>query len=58
MEHIIQASDIAHTMQEWEINHQWNEHLFHEIYPSFLDGRAEEYASEEWYMEDLSYFDN
>lgn len=32
IEHIIQASDVAHTMQHWHIYTKWNERLFGEMY--------------------------
>lgn len=32
IEHIIQASDIAHTMQHWHIYRKWNGRLFEEMY--------------------------
>jgi hypothetical protein len=48
-EHITQASDVAHTMQEWEIYRQWNDSLSHEMDEAFLVGRAEKDPSEGWY---------
>lgn len=32
IEHIIQASDIAHTMQHWHVYRKWNGRLFEEMY--------------------------
>jgi hypothetical protein len=32
IEHLIQASDVAHTMQHWHIYRKWNGRLFGEIY--------------------------
>eukprot|EP00980_Cylindrotheca_fusiformis_P002004 scaffold444_cov109-Cylindrotheca_fusiformis.AAC.1 len=58
IEHIMQASDIAHTMQAWEIYLHWNERLFHERYDAFLDGRAETDPSDGWYQGELWFFDN
>ena len=29
IEHLIQASDISHTMQHWQVYVKWNERLFH-----------------------------
>ena len=31
IEHIIQASDVSHTMQHWHIYRKWNERLFREM---------------------------
>ena len=28
IEHLIQASDISHTMQHWHVYAKWNENLF------------------------------
>jgi hypothetical protein len=32
IEHLIQASDISHTMQHWQVYRKWNGRLFHEMY--------------------------
>merc|ERR1711897_130430 len=40
IEHLIQASDVSHTMQHWEIYKQWNERFFLECYSAFKAGRA------------------
>ena len=31
IEHIIQASDISHTMQHWHVYRKWNQKLFDEV---------------------------
>ena len=49
IEHIIQASDVAHTMQHWHIYQKWNERLFEEMYSAFECGRSEKNPSEFWY---------
>jgi len=49
LEHIIQASDVAHTMQHWHIFCKWNEKLYQEMYIAYLDGRAEKDPSSGWY---------
>jgi hypothetical protein len=41
IEHLIQASDVAHTMQHWHIYRKWNERFFVECYEGYLNGRAE-----------------
>ena len=41
MEHLIQASDVSHTMQHWHVYRKWNERFFMENYDAFLDGRME-----------------
>jgi 3'5'-cyclic nucleotide phosphodiesterase len=32
LEHIMQASDVSHTMQHWHVYTKWNERLFEETY--------------------------
>ena len=49
IEHIIQASDVAHTMQHWHVYTRWNERLFNEMYIAFLHGRSEKDPSKGWY---------
>jgi class 3 adenylate cyclase len=58
IEHIMQASDVAHTMQGWEIYRQWNENLFLEMHQAFLEGRADKDPFEGWYGGELWFFDN
>jgi hypothetical protein len=50
IEHLIQASDAAHTMQYWHVYIKWNERLFHELYKAYLTGRADKDPSETWYQ--------
>jgi class 3 adenylate cyclase len=57
IEHLIQASDIAHTMQHWHIYRKWNERLFEEMYEAYLNGRAEKDPSEFWYQGEIGFFD-
>lgn len=58
IDHIIQASDVAHTMQHWHIYCKWNEKLFCEMYSAFLAGRAEKDPSLGWYGGEIWFFDN
>jgi class 3 adenylate cyclase len=57
-EYIIQASDVAHTMQHWHVYNQWNERLFEERYKAFLAGREEKDPSLGWYNGEIWFFDN
>jgi len=57
IEHLIQASDVAHTMQHWHIYRKWNERFFCECYQAFKDGRAETDPSVNWYKGELGFFD-
>ncbi|CAB9525464.1 Receptor-type guanylate cyclase gcy [Seminavis robusta] len=58
IEHIIQASDVSHTMQHWSIYQKWNEKLFREMYMAFDAGRAVSDPSKGWYKGELWFFDN
>ena len=58
MEHIMQAADVGHTMQEWEIYRQWNENLFVEMYTAYQVGRDQVDPSAGWYEGELWFFDN
>jgi hypothetical protein len=57
IEHLIQASDVAHTMQHWEIYHKWNKRFFLENYNAFRTGRAEQDPSDYWYKGEIGFFD-
>lgn len=58
IEHIIQASDVAHTMQHWHIFTKWNAKLFMELYKAFLNGHSDQDPRTDWYESQLSFFDN
>ena len=57
IEHIIQASDVAHTMQHWHIFIKWNERLYAERYRAFIEGRAENDPTDSWYRSEIGFFD-
>jgi class 3 adenylate cyclase len=57
IEHLIQASDVAHTMQHWHIYCKWNERLFMEMYMAYLTGRAEKNPADFWYQGEIGFFD-
>ena len=57
LEHLIQASDVAHTMQHWHVFRKWNERLFHEVYKAYLEGRVEKDPSKGWYRGEIGFFD-
>jgi hypothetical protein len=50
IEHLIQASDVAHTMQHWHVYRKWNERLFCEMYAAYEAGRADKNPAEFWYQ--------
>jgi 3'5'-cyclic nucleotide phosphodiesterase len=58
IEHLIQASDVAHTMQHWHVYQKWNQRLFDEMMMAYRDGRSDKDPSEGWYGGELWFFDN
>jgi class 3 adenylate cyclase len=57
IEHLIQASDVAHTMQHWHIYRKWNQRLFEELYSAYIQGRSASDPSENWYKGEIGFFD-
>ncbi|CAB9522230.1 Receptor-type guanylate cyclase gcy [Seminavis robusta] len=57
LEHLMQASDVAHTMQHWVVYKKWNERLFEEMYKAFSEGHSDKDPSEGWYQGELGFFD-
>jgi 3'5'-cyclic nucleotide phosphodiesterase len=58
IEHIIQASDVSHTMQHWQVYQTWNRKLFRELHQAYIDGRCEKDPVAGWYDGELWFFDN
>jgi hypothetical protein len=58
IEHIIQASDVSHTMQHWHIYRKWNRLLFKEMTLAFRAGRMGVDPATFWYNGELGFFDN
>ncbi|GKY90443.1 hypothetical protein MPSEU_000018100 [Mayamaea pseudoterrestris] len=57
LEHLIQASDVAHTMQHWHIYRKWNERFFLECHKAWKEGRSENDPSESWYKGEMGFYD-
>jgi 3'5'-cyclic nucleotide phosphodiesterase len=57
IEHLIQASDVAHTMQHWQVYLRWNERFFEECYLAFINGRADKDPCEGWYEGEIGFYD-
>ncbi|CAJ1930865.1 unnamed protein product [Cylindrotheca closterium] len=57
IEHLIQASDVSHTMQHWHVYRKWNENLFRESYAAYIAGRADTDPSINWYKGEIGFFD-
>lgn len=58
LEHIMQASDVCHTMQHWHIYMRFNKKLFEEIALAYRQGRCGADPSAFWYEGELKFFDN
>lgn len=58
LEHIMQASDVAHTMQHWHVYQKWNRRLFLEMHAAFREGRMAVDPGTFWYKGELGFFDN
>lgn len=58
IEHIIQASDVSHTMQHWHIYQKWNKSLFLEMHRAYREGRMAKNPAEFWYKGEIGFFDN
>lgn len=57
IEHLIQLSDVSHTMQHWHIYRRWNERLFEESYVAYADCRSDNNPSQNWYQGELGFYD-
>jgi 3'5'-cyclic nucleotide phosphodiesterase len=58
IELLMQASDVAHTMQHWQVYRKWNKKLFNEMMFAYRAGRMTSDPSTFWYQGELSFFDN
>ncbi|CAB9503263.1 Receptor-type guanylate cyclase gcy [Seminavis robusta] len=58
LEHIIQASDVSHTMQHWQVYQKWNKRLFREMTHAFKNGKLAKDPATFWYRGELGFFDN
>ena len=68
LEHLMQASDVAHTMQHWHVFRKFNQRLFEEVYGSYLEELVQlddpaasatiKDPSEFWYQGELGFFDH
>lgn len=58
LEHIIQASDVSHTMQHWQIYRKWNACLFRELTQAYRAGRMGVDPATFWYQGEIGFFDN
>jgi len=57
LEHLMQASDVAHTMQHWHVYRKWNTRLFEEMHRAYREGRAENNPAEFWYESEKGFLE-
>lgn len=57
IEHLIQASDVSHTMQHWHVYRKWNERLFEEMYLAYKQGRSTANPADNWVKGEVGFFD-
>ena len=57
IEHLLQASDVSHTMQHWHVFRKWNQALFEEMYEAYRTGRAATNPADFWYEGEIGFFD-
>jgi len=58
IEHVIQASDVSHTMQHWHVYRKWNAKLFKEMRAAYHAGRIGTDPATFWYEGEIGFFDN
>ena len=58
IEHIMQASDVCHTMQHWHVYKRFNQKLFEELMVAYRQGRCAANPIDFWYEGELKFFDN
>jgi hypothetical protein len=57
IDHMIQASDVCHTMQHWHVYRKWNERLFTEMTKAYKEGRSDSDPADTWYHGEIGFFD-
>lgn len=56
LEQIMQAADVAHTMQHWDTFKKWNLRLYRELSKGYRDGRGAFDPREGWYEGEIGFF--
>mmetsp|Transcript_7886 Transcript_7886/g.15271 ORF Transcript_7886/g.15271 Transcript_7886/m.15271 type:complete len:1152 (-) Transcript_7886:303-3758(-) len=56
IEIIMQASDVAHTIQHWHIYRKWNDLLYAEAFQAYRAGRSDRNPADYWYDGEISFF--
>ena len=58
IEHLMQASDVVHTMQHWHVYRKWNQRLFVEMYRAHQAGRLSHDPTAHWYDGEIQFLEN
>ena len=58
LEYVIQASDVSHTMQHWQVYQLWNRRLCFEMHAAYKAGRLAKDPASFWYGGELGFFDS
>mmetsp|Transcript_26865 Transcript_26865/g.75436 ORF Transcript_26865/g.75436 Transcript_26865/m.75436 type:complete len:1451 (-) Transcript_26865:178-4530(-) len=58
LESIMQAADIAHTMQNWHVFKKWNRRLYQEMHMAYHSNRLPSDPTLGWYNGEIWFFDN
>jgi len=58
IEHLIQAANVSHTMQHWEIYLEWSGKLFEELYAAYRQGRTDRNPADFWYEGEAGFFEH
>jgi len=56
LEQMIQAADVAHTMQSWPVFIKWNEKLYYELWVAKVHQRGPD-CLDKWFDGQISFFD-
>jgi hypothetical protein len=57
LEYLMQASDVAHTMQHWNVYIKWNMNLLREMYLAYKGCRIQHNPVNSWFEKELEFFD-
>jgi 3'5'-cyclic nucleotide phosphodiesterase len=59
LELMVQCSDVAHTMQAWQVCQRWNRRLFCEMHAAYMNGnRRSANPADTWYEGELAFLDS
>jgi hypothetical protein len=56
LEQLVQAADVGHTMQSWDVFKKWNEKLYYELWAAKVNRRGPDCLGQ-WFEGQISFFD-